>query len=203
MPSFVDNHDVDRFLASGDETGLRQALLAMLTLPGIPVIYYGTEQGFREPRAAMFAAGYGSGRRDRFDTDAPLFRFLQQAIALRRSDLLFSRGRPTVLSADANGPGVVAWRIDHENDAALVVFNTAEHAVLVDALDLGRAASLRLEPVFGTGVACEGMRSDARSRDADDGGPCGLRVPCARCRRSHGRRTNAADARCDRRRTVA
>ncbi|MCB1610888.1 MAG: cyclomaltodextrin glucanotransferase, partial [Xanthomonadales bacterium] len=52
MPSFIDNHDVDRFLAGGSEAALRQALLAMLTLPGIPTIYYGTEQGFREPRAA-------------------------------------------------------------------------------------------------------------------------------------------------------
>ena len=72
MPTFVDNHDVDRFLAGGDEAGLRQALLAMMTLPGIPTIYYCTEQGFREQRAAMFAGGYGSGGRDRFDTAAPL-----------------------------------------------------------------------------------------------------------------------------------
>jgi len=166
MPSFVDNHDVDRFLASGDETGLRQALLAMLTLPGIPVIYYGTEQGFREPRAAMFAAGFGSGGRDRFDTDAPLFRFLQQAIALRRSDALFSRGRPTVVAAAEQGPGVVAWRIDHGADAALVVFNTAGHAVLVDALDLGQSASLQLDPLLATGMTCDGLRSDARGRVA-------------------------------------
>ena len=46
MPSFVDNHDVDRFLASGSEAGLRQSLLLIMALPGIPVIYYGTEQGF-------------------------------------------------------------------------------------------------------------------------------------------------------------
>ena len=68
LPSFIDNHDVDRFLAGGSEAALKQALLAMMTLPGIPVIYYGTEQGFAEQRAAMFAAGYGSGGRDRFDT---------------------------------------------------------------------------------------------------------------------------------------
>ena len=67
MPSFVDNHDVDRFLAGGSEAALKQALLAMLTLPGIPVIYYGTEQGFTLQRASMFAAGYGSGGRDHFD----------------------------------------------------------------------------------------------------------------------------------------
>lgn len=42
MPTFVDNHDVDRFLAGGGASGLRQALLTLLTLPGIPVIYYGT-----------------------------------------------------------------------------------------------------------------------------------------------------------------
>src|SRR5690606_31116284 len=84
MPSFVDNHDVDRFLAGGSDAGLRQALLALMTLPGIPVIYYGTEQGFTLQRQAMFAAGWGSGGRDRFDTDAPLYRYLQGATALRR-----------------------------------------------------------------------------------------------------------------------
>ncbi|MBU3748729.1 MAG: alpha-amylase, partial [Burkholderiaceae bacterium] len=51
MPTFVDNHDVDRFLAGGSEAALRQALLAMFTLPGIPTVYYGTEQGFTQPRA--------------------------------------------------------------------------------------------------------------------------------------------------------
>ena len=164
MPSFVDNHDVDRFLASGDEIGLKQALLAMLTLPGIPVIYYGTEQGLREPRAAMFAAGYGSGGRDHFDVDAPMFRFLQQAIALRRGDALFSRGRPTVLAAAQNGPGVMAWRIDHEAASALVLFNTAEHPRLADSLDLGRGRSERLEPAFATATPCQALPSDARGR---------------------------------------
>ena len=35
MPSFVDNHDVDRFLAGGSEAGLKQSLLLMLTLLGV------------------------------------------------------------------------------------------------------------------------------------------------------------------------
>ena len=39
MVNFVDNHDVDRFLAGGSEAGLRQALLAIMTLPGVPVLY--------------------------------------------------------------------------------------------------------------------------------------------------------------------
>ena len=40
---------------------LQQALLAVFTLPGIPVIYYGTEQGLTEPRPSMF--GRRPGRR--------------------------------------------------------------------------------------------------------------------------------------------
>ena len=60
MPTFIDNHDVDRFLVGGDAAGLKQALLALMTLPGIPVIWQGTEQGFTEQRASMFAGGYGA-----------------------------------------------------------------------------------------------------------------------------------------------
>lgn len=148
MPTFVDNHDVDRFLASGSEAALRQALLAMLTLPGIPVIYYGTEQGFTEQRASMFAKGYGSGGRDRFDPRAPLYRYLRDAIVLRRGDRVFSRGVPTVLRADAAGPGALAWRMDHEGASALVLLNTAEHATLMERVDTGLAPGTRVRSTF-------------------------------------------------------
>lgn len=154
MPTFVDNHDVDRFLAGGSEAGLKQALLALMTLPGIPVVYYGTEQGFTGRRASMFAGGYGSGGADHFDTSAPLYRFLQRAIALRRDHKVFSRGVPTVLASNAAAPGAIAWRMDpvgHHADAgaaALVVLNTADHPVLLDALETGFAPGTVLAPLF-------------------------------------------------------
>ncbi|HVI57484.1 MAG TPA: alpha-amylase family glycosyl hydrolase [Luteimonas sp.] len=149
MPSFVDNHDVDRFLAGGSEAALKQALLAIMTLPGIPVVYYGTEQGFTGQRAAMFAGGFGSGGRDHFDTQAPLYRYLQGAIALRRGHRVFSRGTPTVLREDAAGAGALAYRMDGEGGAALVVFNTAGHEVLLDNLDTGLAPGSTLRGLFG------------------------------------------------------
>ena len=152
MPTFVDNHDVDRFLAGGDEAGLKQALLAMMTLPGIPTIYYGTEQGYREQRAAMFAGGNGSGGRDRFDTAAPLYRYLREIAALRREHRVFSRGTPTVLAANAAAPGAIAWRMDGEGERALVVFNTAAHASLLDNLDSGLPAGTPLRPLFGLAI---------------------------------------------------
>lgn len=149
MPSFVDNHDVDRFLAGGHDSGLRQALLALMTLPGIPTLYYGTEQGFREARAAMFAAGVGSGGRDHFDTQASLYRLLAELTQLRRSHRLFSRGMPRVLHAESQGPGAIVWRTDHAGQAALVALNTADHEVLIDAMATGWRSGQPLTPLWG------------------------------------------------------
>jgi glycosidase len=148
MPSFVDNHDVERFLAAGSDAALAQSLLLILTLPGIPVIYYGTEQGFTGQRDAMFAAGFGSGGRDRFDPQAPLYRYLQRAIALRRAHPVLSRGVPQVLAANAASPGALAYSMRLANDVALVVFNSADRESLVANLATGLAPGTRLVPRF-------------------------------------------------------
>ncbi|OHE83672.1 MAG: hypothetical protein A2579_04980 [Lysobacterales bacterium RIFOXYD1_FULL_69_11] len=180
MPTFIDNHDVDRFLAGAGEPALKQALLAMLALPGIPVIYYGTEQGFDERRRAMFAGGHRSGGRDHFDVDSPLYRHLQRAIALRRDHRVFSRGTPTVLASNAARAGAIAWRMDYDAAAdrsakgpdagspdvgiarALVVLNTADGEFLLDGLDTGLPPGTRLQPLF----AIDGVPA-AHTVDAD------------------------------------
>ena len=164
-PSFLDNHDVDRFLAGGSEAGLKQALLAMLTLPGIPVIYYGTEQGLREQRAAMFASGYGSGGRDQFDTQAPLYRFLKDAIALRRAHPVLSRGTPELLASSRASAGALAWRMRDGDEQLIVVFNTAEEAILVDHLATGLAPGTSLATLF----AQDESRSPVCARSAFTG----------------------------------
>lgn len=148
MPSFIDNHDVDRFLAGGSVAGMKQALLAMLTLPGIPVIYYGTEQALTGQRTAMFAGGFGSDE-DRFDPQAPMYRYLQEAIGLRRGHRLFSRGTTTVLASNAAAAGALAYRVDHGGEAALVVFNTSDRPALLDRLDTGMAGGAVLAGLFG------------------------------------------------------
>ena len=138
MPSFVDNHDVDRFLANGSASALQQNLLLIMTLPGIPVLYYGTEQGFTEQRGAMFKAGFGSGGKDRFDESAPLYRTLQTMTALRKSNPVFTHGNPTVLKDNATGAGVFAYRMRQGNADALVLFNTSDSPHVLDNLDTGR-----------------------------------------------------------------
>lgn len=59
MLSFVDNHDMDRFLfmAEGEKESLYRAAAIQMSLPNIPVIYYGTEVGITQ--AVSSRAGYG------------------------------------------------------------------------------------------------------------------------------------------------
>jgi len=170
LPSFIDNHDVDRWLSVSGEPALKQALLAMMTLPGIPVLYYGTEQGLVAQRASMFAAGWGSGGTDRFDTGAPLFRYTQSVVALRKANRGFSRALPQMLQASGAGPGVLAWRTEHEGQVRLVVFNTADAPRFVDNLDVGPAHA-PLRRLFD-------IHGDAPERLAADGqGRVHLRLP--------------------------
>jgi glycosidase len=148
MPSFVDNHDVDRFLANGNEAGLRQSLFLIMSLPGIPVIYYGTEQGFTTQRAAMFKGGFGSRGRDHFDPDAPLYRYIRKLTTLRRSHPVLSRGVPKVLAENAAGPGALAWSMSDDRQTLLIVLNSADHETLLADIDSGLAAGTRLQPLF-------------------------------------------------------
>ncbi|WP_297800218.1 alpha-amylase family glycosyl hydrolase [Arenimonas sp. GDDSR-1] len=164
MPSFVDNHDVDRFLANGSTAALQQNLLMIMTLPGIPVIYYGTEQGFTEQRGAMFKAGFGSGGKDRFDERAPLYRSLQAMTSLRKSNPVFTHGMPTVLKDNAAGPGVFAYRMRHDGADALVLFNTADSPHVLDNLDTGRPDMPRWRTAFSLTPFPESLGADAQGR---------------------------------------
>ncbi|WP_396270721.1 alpha-amylase family glycosyl hydrolase [Ideonella sp.] len=148
MPSFVDNHDVDRALAGSSVRGLEQHLLALMSLPGIPVLYYGTEQGFTQPRAPMFAAARPDGQ-DQFNTAHPLYQRIAGLTALRKAHSVLRRGVPTVLAQHAQGPGALVYKMVNGTDMALVAFNTAPHPVLVDRLALGLPAGQRLEALYG------------------------------------------------------
>lgn len=63
MPTFLDNHDMNRFLhiANGDKDALRAALAAQMELPAPPILYYGTEIGLNHAVSAQ-EAGLEVGR---------------------------------------------------------------------------------------------------------------------------------------------
>jgi len=78
---FVDNHDQPRFLceAGGSQEKLRLALAFAFTTRGVPIVYYGTEQGFGD---------CGNNRQDmfgRYDAGAPLYAWIAKLNAARAS----------------------------------------------------------------------------------------------------------------------
>jgi glycosidase len=163
LPTFISNHDNGRFgyfvrqLRPGiaDEETLRRVLLAhamLFTLRGVPVVYYGDEQGFaglggdQDARQDMFesqVASYaseqplGSARAggSHFDTRHPLYRAIAALAQLRASQAALRRGRQIVRSAGP-APGLFAVsRIDPDNGREiLIAFNTSLSAVSAEVL---------------------------------------------------------------------
>src|SRR5205807_1242492 len=113
LVSFLDNHDVSRFLyeAAGDKDALRNALTLEITEEGIPCLYYGTEQelaGGNDPsnREVLWTTG--------FDTSGDTFRHFAKLARLRKTYDALRRGDTTV-----------RWSSTHvaaEEDAGIFAF---------------------------------------------------------------------------------
>lgn len=138
LPTFVNNHDTNRFLSAGSAAALLQAYAVLFTVPGIPVIYQGDEQLLTQSRQAMFAGGWGSGGRDWFDQQSPLYRQLQSLATLRRQYPVLSRGDWQLLQADQHGPGVLAYQMQQGAQRFVMVLNTADRPHLMADLPLQR-----------------------------------------------------------------
>ena len=158
--TFIGNHDMGRFgyairAALGPDADPRE-MLARATLGhalllfarGVPVVYYGAEQGFtgdggdQDARQDMFAsrvASYnddpviggetGATARDNFDPRHPLYRRIRAMATLRRAAPALQTGIQITRCAQ-DGPGLFVFsRIDGEAGREFVVaLNTARRA---------------------------------------------------------------------------
>ncbi len=117
--SFIDNHDVPRFVtgsAPGGENKLRLALAYLLTSPGMPIIYYGTE-------VALPGGDDPDNRRDmKFDSNPAQFAYTQTLIRLRRENPAFTQGSYTPVTKNRK---VVSFVREHEGKRFLVALNNS------------------------------------------------------------------------------
>ena len=138
--SFLDNHDMNRFLfvAGGRVARLKLAALCQFTLAAVPTIYYGTEIGLSQRDDV--SEGYGGdaeARRDMpWDTrlwDRDLLTFYRALIRLRRDRIAVRRGERRTIHLDvAAGTYAYTRALTAANggpsDVILVVFNLGETA---------------------------------------------------------------------------
>ncbi len=105
LATLLDNHDMNRFLwmAGGDKGRLKLAATLLMTLPGMPVIYYGTEvgltqrhDGVTENAEARLPMLWGA------DQDRELLAHFQELGRLRAESPALRRGSRRTLSVDAD-----------------------------------------------------------------------------------------------------
>ncbi|OLB81357.1 MAG: hypothetical protein AUI15_39985 [Actinobacteria bacterium 13_2_20CM_2_66_6] len=105
LATLFDNHDMNRFLwmAGGDTGRLKLAGTLLMTLPGMPVIYYGTEVGLTqrydgatENAEARLPMLWGA------DQDRELLAHFQKLGRLRAQSPALRRGSRRTLSVDAD-----------------------------------------------------------------------------------------------------
>jgi glycosidase len=133
LVTFLDNHDVNRFLNAGGGTARLQVALAFLyTSRGIPCLYYGTEQDFdggADPwnREDMFAGQFEGGPSvgDNFNMTHPRFKLVAKLNNLRRLYPELRTGIHWNLWNNPTGPGLLAYARRIDGLESYVVLNTA------------------------------------------------------------------------------
>jgi glycosidase len=163
-PSFLDNHDMNRFLwvAGGDIRKLKLAALCQFTLVGAPVVYYGTEVGLSQNNDVM-QGGFAIHEEARLpmiwgkEQERDLFAFYKDLIALRKAHSGLRRGTRTDIYTDDK---LLAYRRSEGGESLVTVLNiSAQEASL----------ELNLEeptPAFATSSECKIRPNGTRKRIA-------------------------------------
>lgn len=160
-PSFLDNHDMNRFLwvAGGDVRNLKLAAFCQFTLIGAPVIYYGTEVGLSQ-HADVMQNGWAIHEETRLpmlwgeEQDRDLFKFYQDLIAFRKNHLSLRAGTRANIYADNK---ILAYRRSDETESLVTVLNiSAQEGIL----EMEMAES---KLIFATSAECD-MQSEGNQR---------------------------------------
>jgi glycosidase len=122
--NFLDNHDVERMWARAGWPAVRQSLVALFTLPGIPCVYYGTEAEL--PRARQNTFG-----EENFDESSRAAKLIKQLIAFRKKHLGLALGRAEV-ERTSHSAGILSYVVVHEKERYRVVFNTSSDRMVYD-----------------------------------------------------------------------
>jgi len=149
LATLLDNHDMNRFLwmAGGDKRRLKLAATAMMTLPGAPIIYYGTEVGLTQRHDAVTENAEARlpmlwGEKQ----DGDLLAHFQRLGRLRATSAALRRGSRRTLHADDNE--VVYERVLGDERLVVTLDLGSLRGSVVD--DAGRDR-LREDDVLGVG----------------------------------------------------
>ncbi|OQY40396.1 MAG: hypothetical protein B6229_01865 [Spirochaetaceae bacterium 4572_7] len=141
LVTFVDNHDMTRLINLTTPNLVKEAYAFIMTIPGIPQLYYGSEQGFTETRRAMFKDGYKepgvANSSDLFTQDGEWFSYFKSLNTLRKENPIFRDGELKVIKDNKYGNGIFAYTLKSNDTEALVIFNTSSADQIAIDIDSG------------------------------------------------------------------
>lgn len=143
--NLLGSHDMPRLrtICGGDEAAVRLAVLALVTLPGAPSIYYGDELGLEGGADPACRAAYPA---DPARRDVPLRGFVRRAIRTR-ADHPALRGGDWGLLATAGS--ALAYCRDGATGTLVVALNAGSAAAHLE-VELGQAIGEALHPLLAT-----------------------------------------------------
>jgi cyclomaltodextrin glucanotransferase len=134
LVTFIDNHDMPRFMSSGASPArLEMALALILTCRGTPCVYYGTEQYLHNDTNGG-ADPYNRPMMEKWDTNTPAFRLVSRLAKVRRENRAVQSGshRQKYLTSD-----LYAYTRVYRGSCCLAVFNRgAATTVTLENLEL-------------------------------------------------------------------
>jgi len=161
-PSFLDNHDMNRFLwsAKGEAPRLKLAALCQFTLAGPPIIYYGTEVGLSQERdvrqnnwaiheEARLPMLWGEAQ------DTELLGFYRALCRIRTSEAALRRGARQTLFVDER---VLAYRRKDETNSLVAVLNPSLRAAEVSLPIAERNLILATDAACAVHTEADGVR---------------------------------------------
>lgn len=120
MGTFIDNHDVPRFvnqISSLQNERLESALTFMMTYTGIPIMYYGTEIG-------MDGGSDPDNRRDMdWSAKSSITDYIKKLVNIRKTNKALTDGDIKVLKADNN---FISYSRKYQDNTVIVAFNTSD-----------------------------------------------------------------------------
>jgi glycosidase len=136
---FLDNHDTDRFYSKVGEDfdKFKSGLILLLSLRGIPEMYYGTEilmKNFANPDGKVrndFPGGWEGDRKDKFtaggrnDKENEAFNFVRKLANYRKNNTVLQTGKMMQFVPEK---GIYVYFRYNEKKTVMVVLNTNDNS---------------------------------------------------------------------------
>jgi glycosidase len=158
LVTFVGNHDIKRFLSEPGTTPgkLKAALGLLMTLRGIPQLYYGDEIGMTggdDPdNRHDFPGGWEGDPQDAFSQQGrtqqqkDIFEYLRSLIGLRKTHPALEDGHQWTIGAAEK---FFAYLRDDGKEKVLIIFNEGAESIKLDLKDTPMESVHGLEPLMG------------------------------------------------------